>query len=146
METAQVADVTDLGRVTRPDPLITDDNEFFWAAATESRLVAQRCGSCGRLRHPPRPMCPHCHSLEVEIQELSGRGTVYSYAILRHPPNPAFEYPVLGALVDLEEGVRLLTNLQGVEPSEIRIGMVVTGEFVPTVGGQAVPVFRPVSS
>ena len=146
MATAPAVDEAGPGGITRPDPLVTEDSEFFWAAAAESRLVAQRCGSCGKLRHPPRPMCPHCHSLEIEIQELSGRGTVYSFAILHHPQNPAFEYPVLGALVDLEEGIRLMTNLQSVEPSEIRIGMPVEVEFAPTEGGHAVPVFRPVSS
>jgi uncharacterized OB-fold protein len=132
--------------VTRPDPLVTEDSEVFWAAADDSRLVAQRCSSCGALRHPPRPMCPHCHSLDFEPQELSGRGTVYSFAILHHPQNPAFEYPVLAALIDLEEGIRLMSNLNGLEPSEIQIGMPVVVAYVPTVGGHQVPVFQPVRS
>ena len=68
-------------------------------------------------------MCPHCGSLDVEVTTLSGRGTVYSYAVLHHPQHPAFEYPVLAALVDLDEGIRIVSNLVGVEPDEIRIGM-----------------------
>ena len=136
----------DEGSVTRPDPLVTEDSEVFWSAADDSRLVAQRCLACGTLRHPPRPMCPHCHSLDFEPQELSGRGTVYSFAVLHHPQNPAFEYPLLAALIDLEEGVRLMSNLRGLEPSEIRIGMPVMVAYVPTVGGHQVPVFDPVRS
>jgi uncharacterized protein len=134
------------GSVTRPDPLVTEDSEVFWLAADDSRLVAQRCSACGALRHPPRPMCPHCHSLDFEPQELSGRGTVYSFAVLHHPQNPAFEYPVLAALIDLEEGVRLMSNLRGMGPSEVRIGMPVAVNYVPTVGGHQVPVFEAVPS
>jgi uncharacterized protein len=136
----------DEGSVTRPDPLVTEDSEVFWSAADDSHLVAQRCSACGALRHPPRPMCPHCHSLDFEPQELSGRGTVYSFAILHHPQNPAFEYPVVAALIDLEEGVRLMSNLRGLDPSEIEIGMPVVVSYVPTVGGHQVPVFEPVRS
>ena len=128
----------------RPAPLLTEDNHEFWEAARDGRLVAQGCSSCGRLRHPPRPMCPHCHSLDHELVELSGRGVVYSYALLHHPRHPRFDYPVVAALVDLDEGIRLVTNLVGVEPGEIRIGLPVTVAFAPTDDGMAVPVFRPV--
>jgi uncharacterized OB-fold protein len=127
----------------RPVPIVTDDSAVFWDAAAAGQLVAQRCGQCGVLRHPPRPMCPHCHSLDVDVVPLSGRGTLYSYAVLHHPQNPAFDYPVLAALVDLEEGVRILSNLVDVAPDDIRIGMRVEARFEPTVGDRAVPVFRP---
>jgi uncharacterized protein len=136
----------DEGTVKRPDPLVTEDSEVFWLAADDSRLVAQRCSACGALRHPPRPMCPHCHSLDFELQELSGRGRVYSFSVLHHPQNPAFEYPVLAALIDLEEGVRVMSNLRGIEPSEIRIGLPVVVGYAPTVGGHQVPVFEPIKS
>jgi hypothetical protein len=127
----------------RPAPLLTDDNALFWEAAIESRLVAQRCSGCGRLRHPPRPMCPHCHSLDFEAASLSGRGSLYSYAILHHPRHPAFDYPLTVALVDLEEGIRLVSNLIAVNPEDIRIGMELEVCFEPTENGGAVPVFRP---
>lgn len=87
-------------------------------------------------------MCPDCQSLELEVTELSGRGTVHSFAILHHPRHPAFDDPVLVALVDLEEGVRMFSNLVGVEPSDIEIGMAVAVEFEARDTG-AVPVFRP---
>jgi uncharacterized protein len=127
----------------RPAPVLTEDNHGFWEAARDGRLVAQARSSCGRLRHPPRPLCPHCHSPDRELVELSGRGVVYSYALLHHPRNPLFDYPVVAALVDLDEGVRLVTNLVDVEPGDVRIGLPVAVEFAPTADGMAVPVFRP---
>jgi uncharacterized protein len=130
----------------RPAPVLTEDNHAFWEAARDRRLVAQGCRSCGRLRHPPRPQCPLCHSLDHELVELSGRGVVYSYALLHHPRNPRFDYPVVAALVDLDEGVRLVTNLVDVEPGDVRIGLPVTVDFAPTADGMAVPVFRPVEA
>jgi len=68
---------------------------------------------------------------------------VYSFAILHHPQNPAFDYPVLAVLVDLDEGVRLVSNLTGVDAGAVRIGMPVEAHFVPTAGGATIPVFRP---
>lgn len=89
-------------------------------------------------------MCPWCHSLEFEVSDLSGQGSVYSYSILHHPQNPAFEYPVIAALVDLEGGVRVLSNLVEVEPEDVKIGMLVALDFRPTRQDARVPVFRPV--
>lgn len=127
----------------RPAPIVTDDSAVFWDAATDGRLVSQRCASCHALRHPPRPMCPHCRSLEIEVVDLAGTGTVYSNAILHHPQNPAFAYPVLAALVDLDEGVRIVTNLTDVAKDDIRVGMRVVVHFVEVAGGARIPVFRP---
>ncbi len=127
----------------RPAPVVTDDSAIFWDGAGEHRLVGQRCGGCGILRHPPRPICPHCHSLQFEPAELSGRGTLYSYAVLHHPQHPAFDYPVLAALVDLDEGIRLVSNLVDIDPADIRIGMRLEVDFAPTAEGRSVPVFRP---
>ena len=68
-------------------------------------------------------MCPHCGSVEFEAAELSGRGTLYSYAVLHHPQHPSFDYPVLAALVDLDEGVRLVSSLVDVDPADIAINL-----------------------
>jgi uncharacterized OB-fold protein len=129
--------------VVRPAPILTEDNQFFWDAAAQGRLVAQRCRECGRFHHPPRPMCPACHSLEHDVVELSGSGRVYSYAILHHPQNPKFTYPLVAALVDLDEGIRMVSNLVGVEPADVRIGMPVRVTFEPTADAMSVPVFAP---
>jgi uncharacterized OB-fold protein len=88
-------------------------------------------------------MCPYCHSLEFQAAELCGRGTLYSYAVLHHPQHPAFGYPVLAALVDLDEGIRLVSNLTEVEPAAIEIGMRLEVVFARTADDAAVPVFRP---
>jgi hypothetical protein len=127
----------------RPAPIRTDDNEFFWAAAQEGRLVAQRCTGCGQFRHPPRPMCPRCGSLDHDVVDLAGTGTVYSFSVLHHPQNPLFDYPVLAALVDLDEGIRLVTGLVNVDPAAIRIGMPVRVRFADAAHDTAVPVFAP---
>jgi uncharacterized OB-fold protein len=129
--------------ISRPAPRPTEDSAVYWDAVARRELVAQRCTVCGELRHPPRPMCPHCRSLEWQEQRLAGTGSLYSYAILHHPRSPRFEYPVLAALVDLDEGVRIVSNLVGVAPADIRIGMRLTVDFEPTTEEGAVPVFRP---
>jgi uncharacterized OB-fold protein len=130
--------------IVRPPPRPTTDSACYWDAVARGELVAQECGACGALRHPPRPMCPHCHSLEWNEHRLRGTGTIYSYAVLHHPQNVHFEYPVLAVLVDLDEGVRIVSNLVGVEPDAIRIGARVRAEFVATDAEGAVPVFRPI--
>jgi uncharacterized OB-fold protein len=130
----------------RPAPILTDDNAVFWDAAREHRLVAQRCASCRRLRHPPRPMCPHCRSLDAELVELSGQGTVYSFSIIHYPPTPFFDYPVLAVLVDLDEGIRLVSNLVGVDPASIEgtslVGARVAVGWVSADGDAELPVFH----
>ena len=88
-------------------------------------------------------MCPSCRSLDFDAAELTGRGTLYSYAVLHHPQHPAFDYPVLAALVDLDEGVRLVSNLVDLEPADIRIGMRLEVVFVPAADDRSVPAFRP---
>jgi hypothetical protein len=135
--------VSDAVAVVRPSPILTEDNHGFWDAAREGRLVTQRCVGCGRLQHPPRPMCPSCHGLELEVVDLVGTGVVYSYSILHHPQHPSFDYPVVAALIDLDEGVRILSNLVDVPPEDVRIGMAVEVRFVPTRDEMAVPVFAP---
>jgi uncharacterized OB-fold protein len=127
----------------RPAPLLTDDNEGYWLAAAEGRLVIEQCRSCSRFHHPPRPMCPDCHSVDMQWTEVVGTGTVYSYALLHHPQHPAFSYPVPAVLVDLDEGVRVLSNLVDIDPEQIRIGLPVEVTFEPTSHDLAVPVFRP---
>jgi uncharacterized OB-fold protein len=122
---------------------MTSDTQFFWNGVREHRLLIQRCASCGALRHPPRPMCPHCQSLESGTIESSGRGTVYSFVIPHHPPMPWFPEPYAVALVDLEEGTRLVTNIIGVSPDAVTIGMPVVVRFEHFDGDLVLPLFAP---
>jgi uncharacterized OB-fold protein len=131
-------------RRLRPRPAQSRDNAFFWEGVREGRLLIQRCTGCGRLQHPPGPMCPACHGLEWDYVEASGRGRVYSFVVAHHPPVPPFEYPNAIVLVELEEGTRLVSNLPGVDPAKIEIGMPVEVEFTQVDPDLVLPLFRPV--
>jgi uncharacterized protein len=106
-------------------PSVSPDTEFFWTGLRNHELLIQRCGECGTLRNPPRPMCPHCQSLDWDTVTSTGRGTVYSYVMPQYPPMPFMEYPYIVVLVALEEGIRLVSNLVGIEPKDVEVGMLV---------------------
>ena len=130
-------------RPPRPHPALTQDNAFWFEGARAHKLLIQRCTSCGTLRHPPLPACAVCGSLEWDTVESSGRGTVYSYVVVHYPQVPAFEYPLPIGLIELEEGTRLVANLDGVELHAIRIGMPVQATFVDYDEELSLPVFVP---
>jgi uncharacterized OB-fold protein len=94
------------------------EDDFFWAGVDQGRLLAQICSECKTIRHPPAPMCAHCQSLDWEPKELSGRGTVHTWLMSRHPTQPDAS-PRIVLLVDLEEGVRVISNLVDCERVEI---------------------------
>jgi uncharacterized OB-fold protein len=131
------------GPARRPHPAINEDSAFFWEGAAAGELRIQRCTSCGTLRHPPRPGCGACGSLDWDWTVASGRGTVHSFVVHHYPPVPGFEPPFLVALIDLEEGTRLISNLIEVEPAEARIGMPVEVTFVAVDDELTLPLFRP---
>jgi len=128
----------------RPRPAITHDNAFFFDGAREGKLLIQRCSACSRLRHPPRPSCPHCHSFEWDTVESSGRGKVYSFVVVHHPQVPGFDYPLAIAVVELEEGTRLVADLVQVDPSDVKVGMPVACEMVAVDEELTLPMFGPV--
>ncbi|WP_319448036.1 MULTISPECIES: Zn-ribbon domain-containing OB-fold protein [unclassified Mycobacterium] len=104
-------------------PTVSPDTEFFWAGLRNHELLIQRCGACGTLRNPPRPMCPHCQSLDWDTLKATGRGTVYSWVMPQYPPMPFMEYPYIVVLVALEEGIRLVSNLIDIAPEHVQVGM-----------------------
>ena len=108
---------------TRLAPTISPDTGFFWNGLRDHKLLIQRCNGCGALRNPPRPMCPNCRSLDWEAIESSGRGVVYSYVMPHQPRFPFFDYPYIVVLVQLDEGVRLVSNLCGIDPANVTVGM-----------------------
>ena len=132
--------------VKRPRPGISDDTRFFWDGARAGQLLIQRCKSCGTLRHPPGPVCPSCHSFEWDTLQASGRGTVYSFVVMHYPEVPPFDHPNPIALIELEEGVRLISQLVGVEPGAVQIGAAVQVEFNTFDGDLVLPQFRPVAA
>ena len=129
--------------IKRSRPGVTHDGRFWWEGVEQGKLLIQRCSGCGELRHPPGPMCPKCQSLAWDTVEASGRGTVYSFVVFHHPPIPPFEYPNVIALVELEEGVRLVSNLVGVRPENTKIGMPVRCEITEVEQGFRLPQFHP---
>jgi uncharacterized OB-fold protein/acyl dehydratase len=131
---------------SRPMPAVTQDSAFFFEGARENKLLIQRCESCGTLRHPPRPGCPVCRSLDWGTIESSGKGTIFSFVVVHYPQVPAFEYPLPVVLVELEEGTRLVSNISGVERGDIRIGMPVEVDFVTYGEDLTLPVFKPAGS
>jgi uncharacterized OB-fold protein len=130
-------------RPPRPRPPVNADNAFFWEGVARGELLIQRCAGCGRLRHPPGPMCPSCRSLEWDTVASTGRGTLYSYVVPHHPQVPSFEYPYVVALVQLDEGTRLVSNLLDVAPDEVRVGMPLEVAFVAVDEELTLPLFRP---
>jgi len=130
-------------RAPRPRPAITQDNAFWFEGARAHKLLIQHCTSCGTLRHPPLPACAVCGSLEWDAVESSGRGTVYSYVVVHYPQVPSFEYPLPIGLIELEEGTRVVANLDGVELQDIAIGLPVRATFVDFDEELSLPVFVP---
>lgn len=134
---------TPAARPPKPRPPINRDNEFFFDGTRQHKLLIQRCSECGTLRHPPGPMCPQCHSLQWDTVESSGRGTVYSFVVNHYPQVPAFEYPLVVALIELEEGTRLVSNVVGVAPADVEVGMAVTLQWEDAGAGLVLPQFAP---
>ncbi|HUI02098.1 MAG TPA: bifunctional MaoC family dehydratase N-terminal/OB-fold nucleic acid binding domain-containing protein [Acidimicrobiales bacterium] len=133
-------------RPLRPRPAITQDIAFFFDGVRRGELLIQRCTSCGTLRHPPRPACARCGSFEWDTVTSSGRGTVYSYVVVHHPQVPGFDYPLPIAVVELEEGTRLVADLVGVDPAAVRVDMPVTVEMVAVDDELTLPMFRPAAA
>jgi uncharacterized OB-fold protein/acyl dehydratase len=136
------ADTTTAEAAMRPP--VSPDTEFFWAGAGQGELRIQRCGGCGALRHPPGPACPRCGSIgKAEYQVAAGTGTVYSYVVHHHPPVPGKKLPIVVAVVELTEGVRMLGELAGIDLREVRIGMPVRVSFDRVADDLVLPGWRP---
>ncbi len=128
-----------------PVPVPTPESQQFWAAAQEKRLVVPKCRSCGATWFPATLACPSCGATNHEWFEVSGRGTVFSFVVMHRVYHPAFagKVPYVVAVIELEEGPRLLSNLIGIAPSEVRCDMPVQVTFDERRGGMTIPQFTP---
>lgn len=128
-----------------PIPALEAATEFFWRACRAGRLEILRCGGCGWYIHPPRPLCPRCHSFVVAPAVVSGRGTLVSFTVNVQPWMPGMSVPYVIGLVELAEqgDLRLTTNLVGVQPQDVHIGMRVRVTFKPVSDDIALPLFEP---
>jgi uncharacterized protein len=113
----------------RPQPVATAQTQPYWDAAREGRLVLQRCKDCGRHQFYPRGFCTACLSGELEWVEASGSGRIYTFTICRIAAHPALTAPYAVALVDLDEGVRMLANVVDCDLALIRTGARVAVRF-----------------
>jgi len=115
----------------RPLPELTPFNEWFWTSGSDGVLRIQGCEECGRLVHPPVPICPYCRSRSAKPTAVSGRGTIVGYTVNAHRWHPDFEPPYIIANVALAEDpkVHLTTNIVGCEPSDVRVGLEVDVRF-----------------
>ena len=123
-------------------PVATDDDRFYFDGWQQSRLLVQRCRRCEALRHPPSPSCPSCGDAGWDAVEVSGSGVVYSYVIPRKPSLGGLLPSPIVALIDLSDGVRVVSNLVGIEPAEVSFGLPVQLEFLTVEDGFRLPVFR----
>lgn len=115
-------------------PAIDWESRAYWEGAGRGELVLQRCRACQTVQHRPRGLCATCLSDDIEHFVASGRGTVYTYSVVRQNQMPAFApaVPYVVSYVELEEGPQLLTNIVDCDPDDVSIGMTVKVDFVPT--------------
>ena len=131
----------------RPLPLPDQDTAEFWSGCARHQLLMQRCARCKQFRFYPRPMCPHCNSMESEWVRMSGRGRVYSWVVARPPVLPAFQslvpYAVVLVALDEDPELRLVGNLLDCPLEEIRMDMPVEVTFQEVAEGVTLPQWRP---
>ncbi len=128
---------------TRPLPVPDGDTKPYWDAAKEHRLVIQRCQDCHEAIFYPRAVCPHCMSDRINWIDASGKGTIYSYVVVHRAPAAFADLtPYVVALIDLAEGVRLMSNVVEASPADVRIGAAVEVVFDDVTPEISLPKFR----
>lgn len=127
----------------RPEPRPTAETAAYWEAAADERLVVQRCANCGRHQFYPRAFCTACLSERLEWVPSAGLGRIYTFTICRLPAHPSMagKVPYAVAMIDLDEGVRLLTNIVDCPIDHIRIGARVAVRFERTSSTTVLPQF-----
>jgi len=127
----------------RPVPVATPETAHYWDGTARGELLLQRCHACTTTYFPPQAFCPACSSDDVDIVRAAGTGTLHSY-VITHLAAPGFEAPYVLAVVELDEGPRLLTNLVDVEPDPDTLVLDTPVEVgFEAVGDVRLPVFRP---
>lgn len=107
----------------KPLPIPNGETQPFWDSLKQHAMQLPFCRKCGKAHFYPRPFCPHCFSWDIEWRKASGRGKLYTYAIQHRPQAPGFqeEVPYITAIVELDEGPRMMTNLVEVEPEPAKL-------------------------
>lgn len=130
-----------------PVPVPDSDNAGFWEGCRQHELRLQRCSACGAVRHHPRPMCPHCTSCDYGWVRAGGRGTLYTFTIVHGPTLPVFQAhaPYNVAVIQLDEGPFIVSNIVGCRPEHLRIGMRLQVTFETLDEGTVLPRFSPLA-
>jgi uncharacterized protein len=133
------------GILVRDIPQPTPESEPFWEAAARGELAIQRCNACERFWFPPSNRCQSCWSDDVEWRAVSGRAELYTFTVYRRGYSPALkeQLPYVVGIVELEEGPRLVTNIVGCEPEDVRVGMSLRVTFRDIGEGFALHGFEP---
>jgi len=131
------------GEKTIPLPRPTALSRPHWDGCRQRILRVQRCADCGEHVFVPQPICTACQADRLEWIESSGRGTVYSHTVVHRPPRPEFDAPYVVAIIELEEGWHMLSNVVGCEPTEVQVGMAVRVSFRRMSDEITLPVFEP---
>ena len=131
----------------KPLPVSQPESDYYWQSAKDGKLVLQKCSDCREAQFFPRVFCTHCGSRAVEWVEASGRATLFTFAIVHQAPHPGFagDVPYVTAIVELEEGAKMPTQIVGVtpEPESLRIGMPLEVVFDAVTEDVTLPKFRP---
>lgn len=129
----------------KPLPRVDAESTEFWEACRRHELRVQKCRACGALRYYPRALCPACLSADTELVLSSGQGTVYTYTVTYQNHSAGFrdELPYVLAYVELDEGVRMLTNIVGCAPERVAVGMRVAVVFDDVTPEISLPKFTP---
>jgi uncharacterized protein len=130
---------------SKPLPALDPVSLEFWSAAAEGRLLVQYCPGCGRYQHYPRRLCLSCGS-EPRWEEASGRGTIYTFTVIRQNGASGFrdETPYVVAMIELEEGARMMGNLTGCPVEEVFVGMPVCAYAISAEEGVGIVQWEPV--
>ena len=131
----------------KPLPQVNPDTQPFWDGCKEHELRFQKCMDCGHVRWPPSMICPECHAALTEWITAGGKGAVYTYAVYHRAFHPAFkdDLPYVAAIVELEEGPHLLTNIIGCKPEAVRCDMPVKVAWEDVTDEFSLPKFKPAS-
>ena len=129
----------------KPLPTVSGETKPYWDSCRRGQLVIQKCDSCGKYQFYPRGICANCWSNDIQWHKAAGNGTVWTFTVTYQNRTPGFaeEVPYVLALVELEEGVRMFTNIVECEPRDVKIGMAVEVTFARANDQITIPYFKP---
>lgn len=126
-------------------PTVEEETRPYWEGCKRHELMIQKCNGCGSYQHPPRGFCGECYKMDIAWQKSTGKGTVWTYTVTYRNQDPGFRHlvPYVMAYVELEEGIKMMTNIVDCDPESVRIGMPVEVTFDDVNENISIPHFKP---